>query len=217
MDGKNKFIPALRVHWLTKIFDIFLRVTMPERRLKEMLIQLACIREDEKILDFGCGTGTLALMIKQTVTNANVYGVDVDSKILEIAEKKIKRSSHEIPLVKYDGITLPYEDKSFNKVLSSLVFHHLYPDQKVNALIDIYRVLKSDGELNIIDFGKARNIFMRILFFPMQVLDGIPNTQDNIKGRIPQLMQNAGFKEVSEVIRVTTVYGTLSFYKGKKV
>lgn len=155
-------------------------------------------------------------MIKEKYLNAQVSGVDVDPKILNIAGKKVSDSTYEIELIEYDGITLSYEDKSFDKVLSSLVFHHLTRKQKIRALEEIYRVLKPEGELHIMDFGKARNTIMRIMFFPFQILDGIRNTHDNIKRRIPGYMKNAGFSSVVETGRIITVFGTLSFYKDKK-
>lgn len=216
MKKKIEFIPALRFGWLTKVFDPFLRVTMPERRFKKDLLHQAGIKEDDKVLDFGCGTGTLAIMIKEIYEGVTVSGVDVDPKVLEIAREKIRAARHEIFFDEYDGVTLPYETDTFDKIFSSLVFHHLKRDQKIKALKELFRVLKNDGEIHILDFGKPSNFFMRAIFFIPQLLDGIENTQDNVKGLLPALIKDAGFVGVVETRRVMTVFGSLSFYKAQK-
>ncbi|OGO78980.1 MAG: methyltransferase type 11 [Clostridiales bacterium GWB2_37_7] len=217
MKKDNDFIPALKFQWLTKYFDFFLNYTMPEKRLKLELIKQAKLSEAKYVLDFGCGTGTLAMMIKSLHKQVRIFGVDVDKKILEIAQKKLDVADLDINLSLYDGLTLPYESKSFDKVLSSLVFHHLNREKKINALKEIYRVLKDDGELYILDFGKAPNILVRILFMFWQIFDGFSNTNDNILGLIPNIAIEAGFSKATETKKTMTFFGPLSYYTVKKL
>ena len=217
MNKNTEFIPALRFSWLTKAFDPFLRLTMPERKFKKDLLLQGVLKENEVVLDFGCGTGTLVMMIKEMLKEVAVFGVDVDKKVLEIAREKIGNAGYEISLNEYDSVTLPYENGSFDKVFSSLVFHHLKREQKINAIKEIYRVLKNDGEFHLLDFGKAQNIFTRSIFFIPQLLDGFENTQDNVNGLLPYFMKNAGFSGVVETKRLVTIFGSMSLYKAKKV
>lgn len=63
--SKTKYIPALRFKWLTPLYDFFLGITMPERKIKFALIEAAEISSRMKVLDFGCGTATLTIMIKE--------------------------------------------------------------------------------------------------------------------------------------------------------
>lgn len=122
--------------------------------LKNDLLEKARIKDKDRILDFGCGTGTLTIMAKKENPNATVHGVDVDPKIFKIAKNKIKHENLEIRLNIYKGISLPYKDKMFDKVLSSLVFHHLLREEKINALEEIYRILKYGGTLYIYIFNR---------------------------------------------------------------
>ncbi|NLK00738.1 MAG: methyltransferase domain-containing protein [Clostridia bacterium] len=216
MGKKGQFVPALGFHRLTRFFDPLVRSTMLEQKLKKILLQQAHIANDEVMLDFGCGTGTLAVMAKKAAPKAIIHGVDVDPNILKIAHNKVKSSHLDIFLSYYDGTFLPYDDKMFHKVLSSLVFHHLSRDQKNASLKEIYRVMKTGGELHILDFGKAGSILMRILFLPNQILDGFVNTSDNVKGLLPDIIRSNGFTSVEEYHRRSTVFGTISFLRAVK-
>ena len=70
--------------------------------------------------------------------------------------------------------------------------------------------------MHIADWGKPTNALMRLLFYSVQALDGYANTSDNIMGRLPEFMHDAGFSDVTETHREATVFGTLSFYRGVK-
>ncbi|MBI1782727.1 MAG: class I SAM-dependent methyltransferase [Sphingobacteriales bacterium] len=208
-----KYIPALRWNWLTRLFDPLISLTMPEQKFKMALIEQAAILPHHRILDFGIGTATLSLMIKETKPSSEVTGVDVDEKILSIAAKKIKKAKAKIFITKYDGVKLPYSESCFDRVLTSLVFHHLTAEQKHNSLVEIKRVLKPNGELHIADWGKASSVLMRSLFFFVQLLDGFKTTNDNIKGLMPAYIENAGFKKVEVKRNYSTIFGTLTLYK----
>lgn len=214
---KKSFIPALKYSWLTRFFDPVLNFTMPEKKFRKLLIEQAGVKKDERILDFGCGTGTLSIMLKEAEPNALVTGLDVDEEILEIAGKKIAHKGIDIFLVKYSGTLLPYNDSSFDKVVSSLVFHHLDKEQKENSLKEIFRILKPGGELHIADWGKAANPLMRLLFYLVQLLDGFKTTSDNVKGLLPSYIQNAGFWNVARRKKINTVFGTLCLYSATKI
>lgn len=217
MTKNTRFIPALKFNWLTRFFDPVMKLTMSEKKFKKALLLQSDIKDSDTILDFGCGTATLTIMTKKAAPKATLYGVDVDPNVLKIAQNKVKNSGYEIFLKAYDGISLPYKSETFDKVLSSLVLHHLTKSQKVTVLKEIYRTLKVGGELHIADFGKARNIFMRGMFLIIQLFDGFTNTSDNIKGLLPEIMREAGFDKAIEHKRIMTLFGTVSLYKAVKL
>lgn len=218
VNKQENYIPALGFNFLTRLFDPFLALTMPERKLKGALIDQAAIEfnPDLSILDLGCGTATLTIMIKRACKRNYVCGIDVDSKVLAIAKRKVQRSKLQIELCQYNGLILPYQANTFDLVLSSLVFHHLSPHQKGKALEEIYRVLKTGGQLHIADWGKAQNAQMRKAFYLVQWLDGFENTADHVKGLFPAYIENAGFSAVEETRQYTTLFGSLSLYRAKK-
>jgi len=186
---------------------------MKETQLKSRLITQLNPKDNENILDFGCGTGTLMLMIKKARPGCVVYGIDIDPQVLEIAETKAQRDRVDIHLAKYNGITLPFADENFDKVVTSLVLHHLSREEKFGIFGEIYRVLKIGGELHILDFGIQRSLYTRLLTSVTKLLEPI---EDNILGKIPEYLISSGFRDVEEEHSENTLFGTVSFYHSKK-
>ncbi|MBL7936598.1 MAG: class I SAM-dependent methyltransferase [Bacteroidia bacterium] len=216
MENKT-YIPALKYNWLTKIYNPLVAFTMPETKFKKALINQANIKPNSVVLDFGVGTATLSILLKKEYSQVKLEGVDVDNKILEIAKQKIKEQDVDVELTQYDGIKLPYPDNYFDRVVTSLVFHHLDREQKENSLKEIYRVLKPNGELHIADWGLSNNVMMRLLFYLVQFLDGFKTTTDNVKGLLPAYIKIGGFKNVEALKSFNTIFGTLWLYKGIKL
>lgn len=212
----DSYLPALSHDWLTPLYDLLIRWTMPESAFKQRLIKQTRIKSGHRVLDLGCGTATLTLLIKKMHPEATVVGIDGDPKILGIAKKKANKDGLEITLDEGMGFHLPYPEGSLDRVVSSLVFHHLNRDHKVTTLSEVHRVLRAGGELHIADFGKPQNLLMRVASFPWQVFDGFKTTADNVNGLLPELIRDAGFVDVHESARYMTLFGTLSLYAGRK-
>jgi SAM-dependent methyltransferase len=85
---------------------------------------------------------------------------------------------------------LPYPDASVDRVLSSLMFHHLDEDEKARALAEVRRVLTPDGSLHLADFGGHHGPLVRRLF------RNNPHVRGNEGDAIPQAMRAAGFADV---------------------
>jgi ubiquinone/menaquinone biosynthesis C-methylase UbiE len=211
---KEKFIPALDFPFLTQLFDSFISFTIPEKRIKEDLIDLMNIREKDKIMDFGCGTGTLLILGKERNSKAYFEGIDIDPKILAIAKSKIEKQKTDVSLVEYDGGKLPQVDRSINKAMTSLMMHHLSTDKKLKAMQEIYRILVTGGTLHIADFGKQKNpVFV---FIGNIAAKFEPAVEANFKGLLPELMVDAGFKHVQTLKTYNTRIGTICIYSGEK-
>jgi ubiquinone/menaquinone biosynthesis C-methylase UbiE len=215
MTESKNYIPALKYNWLTKVYDPVLQLTMPERKFKAALIGQMGIKPNNRILDFGCGSLTLSIMAANANPQAAFFGVDVDEKILGIAKEKLKATGFAIQVQQYDGKTLPYPDNYFDKVMSSLVFHHLSLPQKYFALNEILRVLKPLGEFHIADFGRPASTFQRLGFYGVQLLDGFKTTNDNVQNLLSQAIEET-FSEVKETTHFKTLVGTVRLIKGKK-
>ncbi|MBM6499415.1 class I SAM-dependent methyltransferase [Flavobacterium macrobrachii] len=213
----TKFIPALGYDFLSDYYDLAIKLTMPEKKFRNKLIDYVNPQENEKILEFGFGTAQNIIILKQRFPNCNIQGVDIDPKIKTIAEYKLNRAGIETPLFLYDGDKLPFEGNSFDKVYSSLVFHQLDMITKLKCLLEIYRILKPNGELIIGDWGKAKTKWMRFSFYLVQLLDGFKTTTDNVNGLMIKYITDAGFKNVQEVDYINTSIGTYSYYKAEKI
>lgn len=212
----ERYIPALGYHWLTALYDPVVQLTTRESAFKPALIAQANLRAGDCVLDLACGTATLTLMAKRTQPAADIHGIDGDKNILKIASEKSQREGLEINLQQGLAHALPYADAHFDRAMSSLFFHHLSRDTKRAALSELHRVLKPGAEMHIADWGKASNLLMRTAFLGIQLLDGFTTTADNVRGMLPQLMQDAGFVEVSETQSFSTIFGTMSLYRAQK-
>ena len=215
-EGRNNYIPALRYEWLTGLYDTVMDKLMRETTFKQALVFQARVKKGQRVLDLGCGTGTLTLMIKQAYPDAEVTGLDGDPKALEIARKKIAKSGPPIRLDEGMAFSLPYPDNWFDHVFSGLLFHHLVRQDKVRTLKEVVRVLVPGGELHVADWGKASNALMRLVFFLVQFLDGFKTTSDNVNGLLPEFISNAGLQDVQETARYSTMFGTMALYRARK-
>lgn len=212
----TNYIPALRFKWLTPLYDSLVSITMPEKKFKESLIRASDISDEHRVMDFGCGTATLTIMTKQMYPNANVTGIDVDKAILDKAINKIMEKKLDVLLLDYPGKKLPFNDESFDRVISSLVFHHLDTESKKIALTEICRVLSNNGQLHIADFGRSESRVQRILFNIIRGFDGFKPTDANAKGLLPELISNAGFKNVEIKKRFKTMFGEVQIIHAEK-
>lgn len=213
----TNYIPALRFKPLTRLYDFFLSATFPERKMKQALINQLQLQGTETVLDFGCGTATLAIMIKEQFPSVNIMGVDVDAEIIGIAENKIRSKGLGIALKKFDGESLAFlADHQFDKVVSSLVFHHIPTSTKRNILGQLYRIIKPGGALHIADFGKSRTLYTKVAFGLLRRFDGVENTSVNAEGLLPQYIENGGFQEAAVLQSFNTVFGTVDLIRARR-
>ena len=178
----TSYTSALKYRWLTPLYDSIARVTLRDSTFKRQLIEQAQIQKGHNILDLGCGTATLTLLIKELHPGTQVVGLDADPQVIAIAKAKAAESKLEIGFALGLSFKLPYPDKYFHRVFSSLMFHHLTPENKHRTLAEIYRVLRPSGELHVSDWGKAQNLTMRLAFLMVQLLDGFETTAENVRG-----------------------------------
>ena len=210
------YVPALRYHWLTWFYDPIIALTVREKRFRQQLIKQSQLHHVQQVLDIGCGTGTLAIWIKKQHPQIAVYGLDGDKTILSIAAQKAERADVSINLETGMSYSIPQPDNSFDRVVSTLFFHHLTYEQKEKTFSEILRVIKPGGELHIADWGKPSNPLMRLLFYQIQLLDGFTTTRDNADGLLPLMIRNSGFHHVEHCQDLKTVFGTLAFIRACK-
>jgi len=209
----DDYIPALSYDWLTFLYDPVVRLTTREGKFKKALLEAAQLRAGQQVLDLACGTGTLAILIKQTHQDVVVTGVDGDAKILETARKKVSQANVKIAFDEALSYELPYPDETFDRVVSSLFFHHLTRKNKMRTFSEIKRVLVKGGELHIADWGMPHNALMKAASRGIQLLDGAETTSDNFEGLLPSLLEQAGFENIEETGYFNSLFGTIRLHK----
>jgi len=209
-DAERDFMPALRFGSLTSLFDPVVAIWAREGEFKRRVLRHAALRSGERVLDLGCGTGTLALMAHADQPEVELDGLDADPAILRTARSKADASGVPISLREGFSTELPYEDGRFDVVLSTLFFHHLADADKRATASEIARVLKPGGRAVIGDLGKPQDPLMRLaVSTTVQVLDGRTTTSLNVAGGLPTVFREAGLVDVGVVDRLRTPVGTL--------
>jgi ubiquinone/menaquinone biosynthesis C-methylase UbiE len=213
MSQANQYIPALGHDSLTPLYDPLLSWVMRESTFKQALIGQSAIAPNQRVLDLGCGTATLTILIKQAQPQADVVGLDGDPRVLAIGRAKAQKAGVSLTLEEGLAYQLPYPTDSFDRVLSSLVLHHLTRIDRERALAEAFRVLRPGGELHIVDFGRPRHFVGRLVG---SVMSRFEQTADLIEGLLPAMIGQAGFMEVKESRNFATVFGTLTLYQARK-
>jgi SAM-dependent methyltransferase len=203
------FIPALRFHGLTPLFDSVAAVAVRDRAIKRRVLARAEIASGEEVLDVGCGTGTLAVAAARSAEGVKVTGLDADATILARARRRAAEAGLAIRFHEGRSTALPYADASFDLVLSTLMFHHLPDEAKRQTAAELARVLRPAGRLVVADPGRPHDPLMRIaVLVTVQLLDGFATTALSVRGGLPDVLAGAGFREVSERDRMRTPTGT---------
>ena len=163
-----------------------------------------------RVLDLGCGTGTLTIMAQEAHPGASFTGIDGDARVLTVAVNKAPRSG--ITWALGLASNLPFPDAYFDRVLTSLVMHHLDRDDKLRAFGEARRVLIGEGQLNVLDFTAPWSAITGLQATAMRRLE---RTDDNFAGRLPGFMAQAGFDPVEEVERFATVFGPVAIWRAQ--
>jgi ubiquinone/menaquinone biosynthesis C-methylase UbiE len=140
-----------------KVYDV-LNLLIPYQELLETICNELEIKPGERILEAGCGTGNLALKIKER--GAEVIGLDNCKEALEIYQKKDPNAK----LVLADlREKLPFPDNYFDKIACNNTLYIIPKEKQLDVLKEFYRILKPEGKIvitNPIKGGKPIKIYL---------------------------------------------------------
>lgn len=210
-DAGRRYLPGMGREWLLPLYDPFTRligIGSAHRKLAEE----AELASADRVLEIGCGTGNLALMVKRMRPQLEVVGLDPDPKALARAGRKARQARVGLKLDRGFADELPYPDGSFDRVLSSLMFHHLEAELRAPSLRQVLRVLRPGGSLHLMDFGGESHHLHGLA----RLARRSRTLQDNWDDRIPTLMREAGFAEVLETGHLTKHIGRLTYYRATR-
>jgi ubiquinone/menaquinone biosynthesis C-methylase UbiE len=205
--------PATRgavMNWQAPFYDLGCRLVGLGPRFRRWTLNHAALRAGERVLDVGCGTGVLTRLAAESVGGAGegasgtsmsraprlapvgeAIGIDPGAAMIAVARRRSAASRARFRLAAIEQ--LPFEDRRFDAVLSSLMLHHLPPDLKTQGLAEVWRVLRPGGRLVVVDLDRPANPLGWLLFWPWLA---VPMIADHLRGRIPEYLRAAGFAPV---------------------
>ncbi len=140
------------------------------------------------VLDIGCGTGELLQQLQQLNSRLELHGLDLSKEMLARAKEKLPSS---IKLREGDVINIPFDDNTFDVVVSTEAFHH-YPNQH-KAMQEITRVAKHGGRIIIVDV----NFFFRPIHWLFEKIEPGCVTINN-KSQMRQLFVENGITNITQ-------------------
>ncbi|BCR06346.1 methyltransferase [Desulfuromonas versatilis] len=185
-----------------------------ERRFRDKTLEHMAFSPTDRILDVGCGTGTLTLQIARRLeAPGEAVGVDAAPKMIAIAAAKARRTG--VPAHFAAGVAeaLDFPDASFDLVVNSMFTHHIDTELKIRAFAEMYRVLRPGGRLVTADIDRPTTWWGWLMGWGGRVLLVQKELEDNLRGLLPGLMAKAGFVEVK---RVDHVHGLVSFFTARR-
>ncbi|MGB0922150.1 MAG: class I SAM-dependent methyltransferase [Alphaproteobacteria bacterium] len=212
------YVPVLRYRWLTPLYDAAIALLTRESVWRKSVLNALSPQAGERILDIGCGTGSLLSLVRQNQPHAQLFGIDPDPEIIARAKEKLDAQS-DIELINDMGDALGqyFESESLDAVVVTLVLHQVPVAGKEAIIKAVFEALKPGGQLIIGDYAVQPNWLMKQCFKIIQLLDGDDLTQPNADGVLTELATSCGFSaiEVRDVIKTPT--GAISVMVCRKV
>lgn len=209
--GRKSYVPALGFHRLSGLYDPMIERWGAAKRMRDCLVEALDLKPGMKILELGSGPGRLAIQIKRDHPGVSIDAIDVDPQMIRRAQKNAQAAGADIRFLQGCVTALPNVG-SFDRIYSTMVFHHLAPAQKQRALMVARALLRPGGSFVVADFGRPRGHLQWALFsFIQQPLDGYRNTAPHRDGRYERALRS-NFGQVRSEAVWRTVAGTLEMF-----
>jgi len=182
----DRYDRGIRILSLGKLDKVYDRLISP-------------VKEGQRVLDIGCGTG--ALTLRAAKKGAQVKGIDVNSRMMEIAQKRAEAAklAQNIEFSEMGVAELGREKpESYDVAMSGLCFSELTEDELIYTLKEVKRLLKPGGILLIADEispeGTLKRILNWLIRFPLVIVTYlITQTTTHAVKNLPEKIEEAGF------------------------
>jgi len=201
------FLPAAGRDLFLPLYDPMVKLLGADRARKKLFDQ-ASVQPHHRVLDIGCGTGTFAIAIKSWLPSVEVVGLDPDPKALARSRRKAARAGASVRFDQGFASALPYPDASFDRVFSSLMFHHLSQDARLATLREVRRVLKPDGSVHLMDFEQEGSDSHSPV---ARWLHSSKRMKGNTREQIENLMREAGLVQPGVVDSDQPIFGKIVY------
>lgn len=185
-----------------------------EQRFRATTLELLELAPTERVLDVGCGTGTLTLMIANRLTaQGSITGIDAAPRMIAIAQKKARRASSPAQFLVGIAEQLDFQNNSFDVIVNSMFTHHIDHELKLCFFREACRTLKPGGRLITADIDRPTTLPAKLAGWLGRYLLLQPELEENLRGELPMLMERAGFDQVR---RLAHFHGLISFFHARK-
>lgn len=202
-NAQQNYLPAAGIDAFLPLYDLITKL-MGADQARRALLDQAALKSGQHVLDVGCGTGTLAILLKRRYPRIEIIGVDPDAKALARAKHKARRAGVFPQFDQGFADSLAYPAESFDHVFSSFMLHHLDREQKERMLREIRRVLKPGGQVHLLDFVASEGGSGG---FVSRLFHSHAHMADNLDANILTLLNNADFADARVVARRKTLFG----------
>jgi ubiquinone/menaquinone biosynthesis C-methylase UbiE len=175
-------------------YDSYMRkITLGrEQALRQMTVSLAQVKPGDCILEVGCGTGTLTLAAKrQAGPSGKAFGIDVIPGMIELSQRKAAQANEDITFQLGSVDDIPFSENLFDVVMCSFMIFHMSEDTRRKGIAEIYRVLKPQGRLLVLDLALPAKPLPRAI--AKKLLGGM--LEHDLRELLP-LMDASGFSDV---------------------
>lgn len=208
--GKKKYIPSAHLDILTPFYDLGCGLIGLGKRFRLKIIGHMNITGTERALDVGCGTGALLIVLKGLYPDVISEGLDPDEQALRIARRKSVNEGLEITWRTGRMQNMPFDENSFDIVISTLAFHHVGKLEKIEAMKECLRILRPGGRFLLLDIAPDELALSgRTLFKILRIFEPICSDQ-----QLLAFMKEAGFSGTRELGKFR--YG-ITFIEGRKL
>ena len=181
-----------KYNWIAPIYDLF--GILMESKARQRAIDMAAIKNGEKILEVAFGTGLNFIEILKRNPQGWVNGIDVSMKMLERARKRISKTGQKnYTLYLGDCRHLPFEDGTFDILMTQYLLDILPVEDFTPILLEFRRVLKDGGRIVLVNMTKGERWLNKIY---EEIYKLKPPLLAGCRGVMAQpFLEEIGFKE----------------------
>ena len=175
-------------------YDLYMkRITLGrEDALRKMTVTLAQIKQGDSVLEIGCATGSLSLAAKkQAGQEGRVFGIDIIPGMIEVSKEKAAQAKMDVSFQVANIQDIPFPNEHFDEVMCSFMIFHMSEKVRNNGIKEIFRVLKPNGKLLVLDLALPPNKVSRSI---LKLFLGFM-LKHNLEELKP-IMESSGFSQI---------------------
>lgn len=212
---------------MSRVYDFFTLVLLRPfiMRAHQSLLEEAEVGTHSSVLDVGCGTGALLMMMGEGRYRGELFGIDVSKEMLRMSKRKMCQAGlrSKVELVQSDAESLPFRDKAFDTLMGAGILRFLPAPER--ALKEGFRVLKERGRYVLREFAGPDKGAREVRHLPIPLHPSFKVWRLRSDELISKLLSEAGFVDVSVFrkgrvphipIAMGGFFRNIVFAKGKK-